>query len=77
MHCLNEHIKETATILLLIGGHSVSSALLKGQLVTAVSEAMTVCVCVLIFLGVSRLVGHLQPSAIEKPRSHSENGQQQ
>lgn len=60
------HNSEAVGILLLVGSHSVSSALLTGKQVSALSEALTVCACIVIFMGVSWLagyLGHSQPKA--------------
>jgi hypothetical protein len=63
---------EVLTILLLVGSHSVSSALLKGQPVTAILEALTVCACVLIFMGALWLSDHLKIKV--KPSSNHGQG---
>lgn len=50
---------EVVVVLLLVGSHSVSSAILNGKLVVAILDALTVCTCLLIFMGALRLSGHL------------------
>jgi len=65
---------EAVVVLLLVGSHSVSSALLNGKLLTAISETLTVCACMLIFMGalwLSRrltIINHLQPKIRTRKR---------
>lgn len=62
---------EVLAVLLLAGSHSVSAALLKGQPVTAISEALAVCMCVLIFTGALWLTNYLKVKAKPSLKSHA------
>jgi hypothetical protein len=59
---------ETVVVLLLVGSHSVSSALLNGKPLTAISETLTVCTCMLIFMGTLWLSRRLMPVNHPQPK---------
>jgi hypothetical protein len=75
MLCKIGNNNEVLTVLLLVGSHSVSSALLKGQPVTAILEALTVCACVLIFVGALWLSDSLKIKVKPSFKSHARKRQ--
>lgn len=54
---LNRKTAEVIAGFFLIGGHSVSSALLSHHFGAAITSALTIAACVLILAGVQRLIG--------------------
>lgn len=65
-------------ILLLVGSHSVSLALLSGKPMAAILDALTICMCVLIFMGTlwlsSKVKTHEKPSLKSRARKRQTKG---
>lgn len=57
---INRRLTEMTVGFFLIGGHSVSSALLSDHFGAAILNSLTVAACVLILVGVGKLTGAMK-----------------